>query len=45
LREQATTLLKRWAVPSRRLTVGKLAAAIGLAYLRHRRAWRTAWLT
>ncbi len=45
LREQATTLLKRWAVPSRRLTVGKLAEAIGLDYLRHRPAWRTAWLT
>jgi len=44
LREQATTLLKRLAVLGRRLTVGKLAEAIGLDYQRHRRAWTTAWL-
>jgi len=30
---------------ARRLTVGKLAEAIGLDYHRHRRAWTTAWLT
>jgi hypothetical protein len=45
LREQAVALLKRLAVPGRRLTVGKLAEAIGLDYQRHRRAWCTAWLT
>jgi hypothetical protein len=45
LREQAIALLKRLAVASRSLTVGKLAEAIGLDYQRHRRAWTTAWLT
>jgi Transposase DDE domain len=45
LREQAVALLKRLAVLGRRLTVGKLAEAIGLDYQRHRRAWCTAWLT
>ena len=45
LREQAERLLKRVAVLGRRLTVGKLAQAIGLDYQRHRRAWTTAWLT
>jgi hypothetical protein len=45
LREQATALLKRLAVLGRRLTVGKLAEAIGLDYHRHRRAWATSWLT
>jgi Transposase DDE domain len=45
LREQAITLLKRLAVPGRRLTVGKLAEAIGLDFQRHRRAWATVWLT
>ena len=45
LREQAVALLKRLAVLGRRLTVGKLAEAIGLDYQRHRRAWTSAWLT
>jgi hypothetical protein len=45
LREQATALLKRLAALGRRLTVGKLAEAIGLDYARHRRAWVQAWLT
>jgi hypothetical protein len=45
LREQAVALLKHLAVLGRRLTVGKLAEAIGLDYHRHRRAWTTAWLT
>jgi hypothetical protein len=45
LREQAVALLKRLAVLGRRLTVGKLAEAIGLDYGRHRRAWATAWST
>jgi hypothetical protein len=45
LRAQATKLLKRLAVLGHRLTVGKLAEAIGLDYAHHRRAWRTAWLT
>jgi Transposase DDE domain len=44
LREQAERLLKRVAVLGRRLTVGKLAQAIGLDYQRHRRAWSTVWL-
>jgi hypothetical protein len=44
LREHAVALLKRLAVLGRRLTVGKLAEAIGLDYHRHRRAWTTAWL-
>jgi hypothetical protein len=44
-REQAVALLKRLAVLGRRLTVGKLAEAIGLDFQRHRRAWATAWLT
>lgn len=43
LREQAVALLKRLAVLGRRLTVGKLAEAIGLDYYRHRRAWTTVW--
>ena len=45
LRDQAVTLLKRLAVLGRRLTVGKLAEAIGLDYQRHRHAWTTVWLT
>ena len=45
LREQAITLLKRLAVLGRRLTVGKLAEAIGLDFHRHRRAWASVWLT
>jgi hypothetical protein len=45
LREQAVALLKRLAVPGRRLTVGKLAEAIGLDFRSHRRAWASAWLT
>jgi hypothetical protein len=45
MREQAVRLLKRLAVFGRRLTVGKLAEAIGLDYQRHRRAWATVWLT
>ena len=35
---QTIMLLKRLAVLGRRLTVGKLAAAIGLDFTRHRRA-------
>ena len=45
LRDQAEALLKRLAVLGRRLTVGKLAEAIGLDYARHHRAWTTVWLT
>jgi hypothetical protein len=45
LREQAVALLKRLAVLGRRLTVGKLAEAIGLDFRSHRRAWTAAWLT
>ena len=43
LRAQAVTLLQRRAVLGRRLTVGKLAEAIGLDHQRHRRAWATVW--
>lgn len=42
-RRHAIALLKERAVLGRRLTVGKLAEAIGLDYLDHRRAWVTAW--
>ncbi len=45
LHDQATALLQRLAVLGRRLTVGKLAEAIGLDFARHHRAWTTAWLT
>ncbi len=44
-REQAIRLLKRLAVLGRRRTVGKVAEAIGLDDVRHRRAWATVWLT
>jgi hypothetical protein len=43
-RDQAIRLLKHQAVLGRRLTVGKLAEAIGLDFNRHRRAWAHAWL-
>ena len=42
-RSQATVLLKRLAVLGRRLTVGKLAQAIGLDFTRHTRAWARLW--
>jgi hypothetical protein len=42
-RAQATVLLKRRAVLGRRLTVGKLAQAIGLDFTRHSRAWARLW--
>ena len=45
LRDQAAALLKRLAVLGRRLTVGKLAEAIGLDCARHHRAWTSVWLT
>ncbi len=45
LRDQAVVLLKRLAVLGRRLTVGKLAEAIGLDFHRHRRAWASVWRT
>jgi hypothetical protein len=45
LREQAIRLLKRLAVLGRRLTVGKLAEALGLDFNRHRRAWASVWRT
>lgn len=43
-RDQAIRLLKQQAVLGRRLTVGKLAEAIGLDFDKHRRAWAHAWL-
>ena len=42
-RDQAIRLLKCQAVLGRRLTVGKLAEAIGLDFDKHRRAWAHAW--
>lgn len=39
LRAQAVVLLRRLTVLGRRLTVGKLAEALGLDFARHRRAW------
>jgi hypothetical protein len=41
---QATAVLKAFSVVGDRLTVGKLAEAIGLDDHEHRRAWRAAWL-
>lgn len=43
-RDQAVRLLKHQAVLGRRLAVGKLVEAIGLDFVRHRRAWAAAWL-
>jgi hypothetical protein len=44
LTAQAAALLRQQAVLGRRLTVGKLAEAISLDALRHRRAWTAVWL-
>jgi hypothetical protein len=43
VRRQATAVLKVFSVVGDRLTVGKLAEAIGLDYHGHRRAWIAAW--
>ena len=43
LRQQATALLQQQSVLGRRLTIGKLAEAIGLDFARHRRAWAAVW--
>lgn len=43
-RDQARRLLRLQAVLGRRLTVGKLAEAIGLDFGKHRRAWAAARL-
>jgi hypothetical protein len=43
VRRQATAVLKVFSVVGDRLTVGKLAEAIGLDYHEHRRAWIAAW--
>jgi hypothetical protein len=43
-RNQAVRLLRHQTVLGRRLTVGKLAEAIGLDFSRHKRAWAYAWL-
>ena len=45
LHEQATALLSWLSVCSRRLTVGKLAEAMGLDYAHHPRAWTHRWRT
>jgi Transposase DDE domain len=44
VRRPATAVLKAFSVVGDRLTVGKLAEAIGLDYHEHRRAWIAAWL-
>jgi hypothetical protein len=44
LRWQARALLHQQTVLGRRLTPGKLAEALGLDFLRHRRAWASCWL-
>jgi hypothetical protein len=44
LRAQAVALLKTRAVLGRRLTVGKLAEAIGLDFPGHCRAWANVWI-
>lgn len=44
LRAQATALLWHFAVLGRRLSPGKLAEALGLDFVRHRRAWTAVWL-
>ena len=38
-REQAVAVLNRLSLVGRRLTVGKLAEAIGLDYDKHQRVW------
>ena len=43
VRRQATAVRKAFSVVGDRLTVGKLAEAIGLDYHEHRRAWIAAW--
>ncbi len=43
-RDQAIRLLEQQAFLGRRLSVGKLAEAIGLDFDKHRRAWAQAWL-
>jgi hypothetical protein len=42
--QQACALLWQPTVLGRRLTPGKLAEALGLDFLRHRRAWTAVWL-
>jgi hypothetical protein len=44
LRTQAGSLLWCLTVLGRHLTPGKLAEALGLDFLRHRRAWTAVWL-
>jgi hypothetical protein len=43
VQRQATAVLKALSVVGDRLTVGKLAEAIGLDYHGHRKAWIAAW--
>jgi hypothetical protein len=43
-RAQAAAVLKQLSVLGEHLTAGKLAAAIGLDFARHSRAWLSAWL-
>ena len=43
-RGQAEAVLKQLSVLGEHLTAGKLAEAIGLDFVRHSRAWLSAWL-
>jgi hypothetical protein len=45
LRDQAAALLTWLTVLGRRLTVGKLAEAIGLDDRQHHHAWASTWVT
>ena len=45
LRGQAVMLIKTLAALGQRLTVGKLAEAIGLDFAKHQRAWASVWFT
>jgi len=42
-RKQAVAVLKCLSVVGRRLTVGKIAEAIGLDFNKHHRAWASVW--
>jgi len=43
-RAQAEALLRLLSVVGQRLTIGKLAEAIRLDWIRHDRAWTSGWL-
>jgi hypothetical protein len=43
LRLQAMRVLRVWGAVGRQLTVGKVAEALGLDWVHHRRAWHQVW--